>query len=325
MKNSNKTVIFVAGPTAVGKTKYAIEVAKAFHGEIISADSMQIYQYMDIGSAKPTKAELSQAKHYLVDEIDPRDEFSAAEYQTLAKRYIEQVFTSGKTPIVSGGTGLYLNSLLYDMDFSVMPKHVSFREELEKEAELYGVEHVHNRLKSIDKAAAERIHPNNLKKVIRAIEVYESTGEGIREFKESLVPTKDYKCVLIGLTRDREELYQRIDQRVDLLMEAGLVKEIEFLLEKGLSENHISMKGIGYKEIISYLHGEYDLEEAIRIVKRNTRHYAKRQMTWLKRYSDMKWFNLSEFHTEEDALSAIFDVIQSKENENGCEKGIKNS
>ena len=348
MVKTKRTVIFIAGPTAVGKTKYAIEVAKAFHGEIISADSMQIYQYMDIGSAKPTKEELAQAKHYLVDEIDPRKEFSVAEYQVLAKNYIEKVFQDGKIPIVSGGTGLYLNSLIYDMNFSVMPKQVNLRQELEKEAALYGVEHVHNRLKTLDQAAADRIHPNNLKKVIRAIEVFESTGEGIREFKESFITTNDYDCILIGLSRDREELYHRIDQRVDHLMETGLVEEIQSLLEKGLSENNISMKGIGYKEIIAYLHGEYDLDEAVCLVKRNTRRYAKRQMTWLKRYPDMIWFNLSEYNeaeispallkrtdvrnflrmrykSEEDALSAIFDAVKSKENENGSEKGIKNS
>ncbi|HVI39860.1 MAG TPA: tRNA (adenosine(37)-N6)-dimethylallyltransferase MiaA [Anaerovoracaceae bacterium] len=321
----DRAVIFVAGPTAVGKTKYAIEIAKAFHGEIISADSMQIYKYMDIGSAKPSKEELTQAKHYLVDEIDPRDEFSVAEYQSLAKKYIEKVMEAGKTPVVSGGTGLYLNSLIYDMDFSVMPKQAGFRKELELEAERYGVQRVHDRLRSLDNAAAERIHPNNLKKVIRAIEVFETTGEGIREFKESFIRTKDYRCLLISLTRDRDELYHRIDKRVDQLMEAGLVQEIESLLEKGLTEDSISMKGIGYKEIISYLHGEYDLNEAVRLVKQNTRHYAKRQLTWLKRYPDMIWFNLSEFQTEDKALSAIFEVIRSKENENGSEKGIKNS
>ncbi len=323
MKES-KTVIFVAGPTAVGKTKYAIEIANAFQGEIISADSMQIYKYMDIGSAKPTKEELARAKHHLVDEIDPRDEFSVAEYQILAKKYIAQVFLEGKTPVVSGGTGLYLNALLYDMNFSIMPKQASLRKQLEQDAEQYGTAYVHDRLKSLDRAAAERIHPNNLKKVIRAIEVAETTGEGIREFRESFVPTQDYDCVLIGLNRDREELYQRIDQRVDHLMKAGLMKEIESLLEKGLTENSISMKGIGYKEIISFLHGEYDLDEAIRLVKRNTRNYAKRQLTWLRRYPDMIWFNLSEYESEAEALPAIFKAIRSKGNDNGSKKGIKN-
>lgn len=308
----NRKIIIVAGPTAVGKTKYSIELAKAFNGEIVSADSMQIYQYMDIGSAKPTKEELSQAKHYLVDEIDPRREFSVAEYQVLAKRYIEQIFASGKTPVVSGGTGLYINSLLYDMDFSVMPKQADFRKQLEREAELHGVEFVHDKLKALDPDAADRIHPNNLKKVIRAIEVFETTGEGIREFRESFVPTEDYGCILIGLNRDREELYRRIDERVDQLMNVGLVEEIKSLLDKGLTENSISMKGIGYKEIIAYLHGEYDQAEAVRLVKQNTRHYAKRQLTWLRRYQDMIWFNLSEYRTVDAALSDIFEAVRSK-------------
>lgn len=309
---NKKAVIFVAGSTAVGKTKYAIEIAKTFQGEIISADSMQIYRYMDIGSAKPTKGELAQAKHHLVDEIDPREEFSVAEYQVLAKKYIDKVFRDGKMPIVSGGTGLYLNSLLYDMDFSVMPKQAEFRKQLELEAQQYGNQHLHDRLQVLDSAAAERIHPNNVKKVIRAIELAETTGERIREFQESFVPTRDYDCILIGLTRDREELYRRIDQRVDQLLEAGLVQEISSLLEMGLSENNISMKGIGYKEIIGFLYGEYDLNEAVRLVKQNTRHYAKRQLTWLRRYTDMSWFNLSEYESEDQALSAICHEIRSK-------------
>ncbi|MDF2653551.1 MAG: miaA [Bacillota bacterium] len=309
--SGEKTVVFIAGPTAVGKTKYAIEVAKAIDGEIVSADSMQIYQYLDIGSAKPTSEELAQAKHYLVDEIDPAAQFSAAEYQLLAKQYINQIFDAGKVPVVSGGTGLYLNSLIYEMDFSVMPRQEGFREALEKEAEEFGVNYVHDKLKALDPDAAERIHPNNLKKVIRAIEVYQSTGEGIREFSESLVETREFRCILIGLTRDREELYQRIDQRVDLLVQEGLIDEVKSLLCRGLTENSLSMKGIGYKEVIAYLHGEYDLAEAIRLVKRNTRHYAKRQMTWLRRYPQMKWFNLSEYSDAQLALNAIIESIRN--------------
>jgi tRNA dimethylallyltransferase len=309
--SGEKTVVFIAGPTAVGKTKYAIEVAKAIDGEIVSADSMQIYQYLDIGSAKPTSEELAQAKHYLVDEIDPAAQFSAAEYQLLAKQYINQIFDAGKVPVVSGGTGLYLNSLIYEMDFSVMPRQEGFREALEKEAEEFGVNYVHDKLKALDPDAAERIHPNNLKKVIRAIEVYQSTGEGIREFSESLVETREFRCILIGLTRDREELYQRIDQRVDLLVQEGLIDEVKSLLCRGLTENSLSMKGIGYKEVIAYLHGEYDLAEAIRLVKRNTRHYAKRQMTWLRRYPQMQWFNLSEYSDAQLALNAIIESIRN--------------
>ncbi len=311
MNDKNRIIIIIAGPTAVGKTRYAIETAKVLEGEIISADSMQIYKYMDIGSAKPTKEELSQVTHYLVDQIDPEEEFSVAEYQALAKNCIKKVFETGKTPVITGGTGLYINSLIYDMDFSVMPKQNDFRLQLEKESEIYGVEHIHNRLRSLDREAADRIHPNNLKKVIRAIEVIETTGKGIRRFEESFVPTKDYSCILIGLTRQREELYHRIDSRVDQIIDAGLVEEVKALQAKGLSEKNMSMKGIGYKEVLAYLNGEYNLAEAIRLIKRNTRHYAKRQLTWLRRYPDIIWIDLSEFKTETEALSAVLEKIRS--------------
>lgn len=305
-----KKIIIIVGPTAVGKTKYAIEVAKKFDGEIISADSMQLYKYMDIGSAKPTAAEMNEAKHYLVDEIDPRDEFSVAIYQKLAKGYISQVINAGKLPIISGGTGLYVNSLIYDMDFSVMPKQSTYRQELEKEAETFGNEFIHNKLKQLDPFAADRIHPNNTKKVIRALEVVQTSGAGIKGFEQSFIKTNDYDYLLIGLNRDREELYQRIDLRVDLLIEAGLVDEIKRLLNLGLTESNISMKGIGYKEIIGYLNGEYSLDHAIYLVKRNTRHYAKRQLTWFRRYPDIKWFDLSDYESEMQSLLDIFQYIK---------------
>lgn len=308
----NKKVIIIAGPTAVGKTKYAIDLAIALDGEIVSADSMQIYKFMNIGSAKPTAEEMKLAKHHLVDEIDPRSDFSVAQYQALAKDKINQIFQDGKIPIVSGGTGLYLNALIYDMDFSVMPRREGYRETLEAKARKYGNEYVHQILHSLDPAAASRIHPNNLKKVIRALEVVESTGEGIKEFQASFVPVQDYESILIGLTRNRDELYDRINSRVDQLIEAGLVNEIQSLLEKGLTTDHISMKGIGYKEIIGFFNGEYGLEEAIEMVKRNTRHYAKRQLTWMRRYEKMKWFNLSDYDQEKEALRAILGYIKFK-------------
>lgn len=301
----NKKVVFLAGPTAVGKTKYAIALAQAIGGEIISADSMQIYKHMDIGSAKPTAEELAEATHYLVDEIDPREAFSVAQYQRIAKEHIQHVLEKGKVPIVSGGTGLYLNALLFDLDFSVMPKQNDLRKTLEEEALRYGVEHVHNKLAQLDPGAASRIHPNNLKKVIRAIEVITTSGEGIGDFKTSFVKTGDYDSILICLTRDREELYQRIDLRVDQLFQAGLVAEVQSLLDMGLSVENISMKGIGYKEVIGFLAGEYPLEEAIRLVKRNTRHYAKRQLTWFRRYENVLWLNLSEYQTQQAAVEAM--------------------
>ncbi|MFV0516788.1 MAG: tRNA (adenosine(37)-N6)-dimethylallyltransferase MiaA [Aminipila sp.] len=307
-----REIIIVAGPTAVGKTKFAIDIAKQFNGEIISSDSMQLYKFMDIGSAKPTKEEQLQVKHYLVDEIHPEEPFSVAEYQKRAKKAIETVFSKGKTPIISGGTGLYVNSIIYEMDFSAPPVGHEYRKKLEDLAEKHGNEYVYDLLKQKDSAAAERIHPNNLKKVIRALEVAENSNEGIKSFEESFVPSKDYSYKLVGLCRDREELYSRINMRVDMLLDMGLVDEIKNLMDKGLTADNISMKGIGYKEVIGYLNGEYDLEHAIYLVKRNTRHYAKRQMTWFKRYEDIKWFNISEYKNDDDALKEI--VIWLKEN-----------
>ncbi len=298
-------VIIIVGPTAVGKTDVSIEIASEIQGEIISADSMQIYKYMDIGSAKPTQEEIKDIPHYLIDEIDPSKPFSVSDYQKLAKQYIKQVVDKGKVPVVAGGTGLYVNALLFKMDFSSMPSDTGFRDKLEKEAEEYGNEHLHNRLKSINAQLAERIHPNNVKKVIRAIEVYEQTGEIIKEFEESFIPNEDYKYILIGLTRDREELYDRVNKRVDILIKNGLVEEVQGLIHRGLTEENISMKGIGYKEVIGYLHHEYDLEHAIWLIKRNTRRYAKRQLTWFKRYNDIKWYNLSEYSYKKDIINDI--------------------
>ncbi|WP_206458103.1 tRNA (adenosine(37)-N6)-dimethylallyltransferase MiaA [Anaerovorax sp. IOR16] len=306
-----RNIVIIAGPTAVGKTKYAIKIAQNLGGEIVSADSMQIYRYMNIGSAKPTKEELAQARHYMVDEIDPKTDFSVAEYQKKAKECIAQIFDKDALPIISGGTGLYVNSLIYDMDFSVIPKQTQFRKQLQEEAETYGNEFIHEKLRKKDPKAAERIHPNNVKKVIRALEILESGKNDVREFEESFVKTKDYEVILVGLNRNRDELYERINHRVDLLMKAGLLQEIQQLLDIGLTESNISMKGIGYKELIDYFHGGYSLEEAVERIKKNTRHYAKRQLTWFRRYKEMQWFNLSEFESSQKAEEAILNYIKS--------------
>lgn len=301
-------IIIVCGPTAVGKTKYAIEIAKAFNGEIISADSMQLYKHMDIGSAKPTQEELAQVKHYLVDEVDPKEMFSVAEYQKRAKLAIKNVFLNGKTPVVSGGTGLYVNSLIYDMDFSIQPLSTDYRKDLEKLANEKGNEFVHGLLAEKDKDAAERIHPNSVRRVIRALEMIH-LGDKVKPFEASFVKTNDYSYVIIGLSRNREEMYDRINERVDILLKKGLVAEVRGLLDMGLTETDISMKGIGYKEIIGYLKGEYDLEFAIDLVKKNSRHYAKRQMTWFKRYENINWFNLSEYKNDELAIEEIIEWL----------------
>ena len=313
MFTDKNTIIAIAGPTAVGKTKFAIEIANAFNGEVVSCDSMQLYKYMDIGSAKPTPDELAMAEHHLVDIIDPRDDFSVAQYQKLAKNAINGILSKGKTPVISGGTGLYLNSLIYDMDFSAQPQDNSYRNELAEIAEKEGSSALHEMLKAADEKAAELIHPNNTKKIIRALERLKE-GEGqIKQFSSIDNETNDYNVVLIGLTRDREELYDRINRRVDLLMEAGLLDEINRLADMGLTQENISMKGIGYKEVFDYLNEKCTLEEAVDTIKKNTRHYAKRQLTWFRRYEKMKWFNISEFENDDIAVKEIIEWLLKNE------------
>ncbi|WP_053957290.1 tRNA (adenosine(37)-N6)-dimethylallyltransferase MiaA [Inediibacterium massiliense] len=303
-----KPLFIMVGPTAVGKTEVAIELAKKLNGEIISADSMQVYKGMNIGSAKPTLEERQGIAHYLMDEIDPRENFSVAEFQKRAKEYIDLILSKNKLPMIVGGTGLYVNSIIYNIDFTKTCGNWEYREALEKEAEEFGNEYLHDKLAQKDMEAANRIHPNNVKRVIRALEVIES-GERIKDFQSNLVENEEYDYVLIGLMRDRERLYERINKRVDLLVEMGLVDEVKRLVDLGLDEEDISMKGLGYKEVIKYLKKEYDLDEAIRIIKRDTRRFAKRQITWFKRYDKMKWFfindNTSTYELENDILKYL--------------------
>ena len=304
---TGRKIIVIAGPTACGKTEYAIRVAENTGGEIVSCDSMQIYKFMSIGSAKPTAEELARAKHWLVDKIDPREDFSVARYRDMAKDAINDILSRGKTPIIAGGTGLYLNSLLYDMDFSEADRDMELRQTLMDEADLFGPEYVYKKLEAIDPVKASKIHPNNLKKVIRALEGA-SNGKGIAEFSELTARTGDYDVLLIGLTRDREELYDRINRRVDIMVEQGLFGEVEELLEMGLQEEDISMKGIGYKEVIAFYDGQMTEDEAIDKIKQNTRHLAKRQLTWFRRYDDMHWINITELG-DEGAMKEIMDLI----------------
>ena len=309
----NRQIIIIAGPTAVGKTEYAIETAKAIDGEIVSADSMQLYKYMDIGSAKPSKSELAQVKHYLVDQIDPREKFSVAKYQRLAKAAIEEIFAKGKTPVISGGTGLYINSLMYEMDFAAGPADDLLRKQLEQLASEKGREYLHMELARLDPEAAARIHPNNTQKIIRAIEAARN-GSKVKSFDNASVPTADYDVLLAGLTRDRAELYDRINTRVDMLVSQGLADEVASLMQRGLGYDDISMKGIGYKEIIGFYEGRYSLDEAIELIKKNTRHYAKRQLTWLRRYDNIKWFNLSDYDDKAMAMGDILRWLNTNKN-----------
>lgn len=306
------TIVVIAGPTAVGKTAISIQVALRIHGQIVSCDSMQLYKYMNIGSAKPSKAQLSMVPHHLIDAIDPKESFSVVSYQRLAKAAINGIFQQGQIPVISGGTGLYLNSLLYNMDFGANPANETYRKQLFSIAENQGNEALFAQLEQKDPTAAKRIHPNNVKRVVRALEAVELNGTGLADFSSVKEKTQEYDAILIGLTRDRDELYQRIEERVDQLMESGLLEEVQSLRNMGFTSADIAMKGIGYKELLDYLAGTYSFDEAIDLIKKNTRHYAKRQMTWFKRYPQMQWFDLSEDQNEEESLERIMTWLSKK-------------
>lgn len=304
-------LIILTGPTAVGKTDLSIKLAKNLNAEIISADSMQIYKYMDVGSAKVTKEEMDGVLHYMIDEIDPDYSFSVSEFQERANKYIKKINNDGKRVLVTGGTGLYLNSLIYDMDFAKSDANSEIREELRIELEENGIDYMHEKLRNLDSDAAERIHKNNTKRVIRAIEVCLS-GEKMNDFSNDLKYNRDYEPIIIVLNREREHLYQRINKRVDIMIENGLLEEVKNLLDMGYSKDLISMQGIGYKEIIKYLDEEYTYEEAIEIIKRDSRRYAKRQITWFKRYEEAKWYNLDEYANIDQLKCDILEHIEKK-------------
>ncbi|WP_018590996.1 tRNA (adenosine(37)-N6)-dimethylallyltransferase MiaA [Terrisporobacter glycolicus] len=307
-------LIILTGPTAVGKTALSIELAKDLNAEIISADSMQIYEYMDIGSAKVTKEEMDGVTHHMIDEVKPDFPFSVSEFQDRANKYIKEVANKGKNVLVTGGTGLYLNSLIYNMDFAKSNSNSKIREELEEELSEKGIDYMHDKLKSLDSEAASRIHKNNTKRVIRALEVC-LDGKKMQDFSNDLKYNEDYLPIIIVLNRHREILYNRINKRVDIMMEAGLIEEVKKLLDMGYDKNLISMQGIGYKEIVKYLEGEYTLEEAVEIIKRDSRRYAKRQITWFKRYKDSEWFDLEKYDNmellKEDIMNFIENVSKS--------------
>ena len=290
-----ETVVIIAGPTASGKTGLSIELAKEINGEIVSADSMQLYKYMDIGTAKPDEKDMSGVKHYLIDEIYPDEDFSVARYQEMALKYIKEILEKGKCPIVVGGTGLYINSLIYNINFTETISDWELREKLKKEASEYGNEFLYEKLKKIDPEAAQKIHLNDLKRIIRAIEVYEYTKTPISKHQEvSRENPPIYNFAVFGLKMDRERLYDRINKRVDSLFERGLIDEVKNLIKLGYEKNSVAMQALGYKEVLSYLRGEITLDEAIYIIKRDTRHYAKRQITWFKRIENMQWIDLDE-------------------------------
>jgi len=306
-------ICILAGPTAVGKTDLSLALARNLCGEIISADSAQVYQYMDIGTAKLKEAEMQGIKHYMIDEVTPDKEFSVAHFRERAEKYILDINERGHLPIVTGGTGLYINSLLDNLDFTESISDEPFRREMQELAEEKGSAHVHSMLESVDPKSHKKLHPNDLRRSIRALEVYRHTGKPISYFQEESKkqpPRYDYAYIMLSM--DRAKLYERIEQRVDIMLQQGLVEEVRELLAMGYSSSLNSMQALGYKEIASYLRGEITLDESVRILKRDTRHYAKRQLTWFRRDTRLFWLDMDSFYKKEYILENIIRYIAGK-------------
>ena len=298
-------LIILTGPTASGKTALSVELAKRIGGEIISADSMQVYRYMDVGSAKVTKEEMDGVLHHLIDVLDPQDAFNVVVFQEMAKKAMEEIYQNGHIPIVAGGTGFYIQALLNDIDFTENDGDTKYRQSLEKLAAEQGVNVLHEKLRKVDPDSADAIHANNVKRVIRALEFYEKTGKRISEHnEEERQKESPYNFAYYVLNMDRARLYSRIDVRVDKMVEDGLVEEVEKLKSMGCTRDMVSMQGLGYKEILDYLNGELSLDEAVYVLKRDTRHFAKRQLTWFKREKEVTWVNQEEFDFNREKILA---------------------
>ena len=304
---SKRPLVIITGPTASGKTALSIELAKQIGGEIISADSMQVYRHMDIGSAKVTKEEMDGVPHHLIDVLEPSEEFNVVRFQEMARKAMEGIYERGKIPIIAGGTGFYIQALLYDIDFTETDENNSIREELEQKARTEGASALHAMLKEIDPESAEAIHENNVKRVIRAIEFYRQTGKKISDHnRQEREKSSPYQFLYYVIDLPRELLYSRIEQRVDQMIEQGLVEEVKALQAMGCTRDMVSMQGLGYKEILDYLNGQLTLDEAVYVLKRDTRHFAKRQLTWFRRERDVRWLELETFAgSREKMLGAV--------------------
>ena len=309
-----KPLVILTGPTAVGKTKASISLAKAINGEIISADSMQVYKYMDIGSAKIRKEEMDGIPHYLVDVLEPEEEFHIVKFQEMAKEAMEQIYANGHIPILVGGTGFYIQAIVKDIDFTENEEDKAVRAKWETYAMEHGGEALHAELSKIDPKSAEDIPAGNVKRVVRALEFYELSGKRISEHnEEQKAKGSPYNFAYFVLNDHRNLLYDRIEKRIDEMIEEGLVEEVQGLKERGCHKDMVSMKGLGYKEILDYLDGNLTLEEAVYILKRDTRHFAKRQLTWFRREESVSWINKYEYnYQDEEILSAMLTVLKDK-------------
>lgn len=302
-----KTVVAIIGPTAVGKTKLSIELAKRFHGEIISGDSMQIYKGMDIGTAKISKEEMQGIPHHLIDTKDPHENYSAADFKIDVQHLIEEITERGQLPIIVGGSGLYIQAALYDYNFPKIGRDEELTKQLEKQVKIDGIDQIYQRLQEVDPEQAKKIHPNNHRRVIRALEIYETTGWTKSDWERKQKWEPFYDSILIGLEMEREKLYAEINKRVDQMLESGLLQEVRQLYNKGL-KNTQAMKAIGYKEFIPYLEGSLELSECIDILKQNSRRYAKRQYTWFRNKMDIDWYSVSP-KSKKEKFNLILDKL----------------
>ena len=306
-------LLTILGPTGIGKTSVSLEVAKNLNGEIISCDSMQIYKYMDIGTAKITNENMNNIPHYLIDIVYPSDEFTVHDYKLKAEEYIYNINFRNKLPILVGGTGLYLNSIVYELKFTNVEPNMKLREKYDQIADEYGNEKLYDKLVKIDPLSAENININDRKRIIRALEIFNETGKPMSNYnKDFRKESNKYDLIMIGLTMDRPILYSRINNRVDKMFEMGLVEEVEGLLNMGYSKDLISMKAIGYKEIIPYIEGKASLEETTELLKRNTRRYAKRQLTWFRRDKRIKWIDVGQFNSLQSIGKFISDYAEGE-------------
>ncbi|WP_175989111.1 tRNA (adenosine(37)-N6)-dimethylallyltransferase MiaA [Bacillus sp. Marseille-Q1617] len=308
---TKQKLIVLIGPTAVGKTKTSIHLANTFNAEIISGDSMQIYKGMDIGTAKITEKEMAGVPHHLIDIRDPMEPFSAAEFQQLVRGKISEIHSRGKMPMIVGGTGLYIQSVIFDYQFTEAPGDAEYRFSLEKEVKENGIAPLYDDLRRIDPEAARNIHPNNTRRVIRALEIYHCTGKTMTDYQVGQSHELLYDTALIGLNMDREKLYDRINRRVDLMLDEGLLEEVKTLFDLGVREVQ-SVQAIGYKEIYEYLEGNISLERAIEDLKQNSRRYAKRQLTWFRNKMDVNWFDVTDENHHQKIIKEISEFIAGK-------------
>lgn len=311
---NNRPLIILTGPTAVGKTALSIGLAKAVDGEIISADSMQVYRKMNIGTAKIQQSEMQGVRHHLIDILDPGEDFNVVLFKKYALEAMKDIYSREKIPVVVGGTGFYIQALLYDINFEDNDNDMSYREELQTLAAEHGNSYIHDMLAGVDPESAEKIHENNVKRVIRALEFYKKTGTKISKHNEAESQKESpYNFEYFVLNDDRQKLYDRIDRRIDIMLEDGLLDEVRSLVDEGYSRDLVSMQGLGYKEMIDYIQERYTLDEAVYTLKRDTRHFAKRQVTWFKREKQVTWVNKNEFDSEADILSFMIERLREKE------------